>query len=171
MNTILVATDGSTHADLAVNLAADLAEKYESDLILLYVVDDRALSDAERRLVATEFSELVEARASEVPDMRSIGAERYLSHQSDVTRTVRTTLGEGILGAYARDLAARGFDKVRTVLENGDPADTILDVAGKLHADLIVIGSRGQSDARALFLGSVSHTVANLASMSVFTVK
>lgn len=171
MKTILVATDGSTHANRAVTLAADLAEKYHASVYLLYVVDSRGLSSTERQLAATEFSDRIEIGTNDIPDMRVLGAERFLSHQAEIARTVRTALGEGILQAHARDLAEKGIDKVQTVLENGDAADTILNVAKTRQADLIIVGSRGQSDARALFLGSVSHKVANAADVSVITVK
>jgi nucleotide-binding universal stress UspA family protein len=57
----------------------------------------------------------------------------------------------------------------RTV--EGKAADCILELAKSEHVDLIVMGSRGLSDARALFLGSVSHKVANLAACTCVTVK
>ena len=57
----------------------------------------------------------------------------------------------------------------RTV--DGKPAEQILEVAGSEGVDMIVMGSRGLSDAKALFLGSVSHKVANHATCTCVTVK
>ena len=57
----------------------------------------------------------------------------------------------------------------RTV--EGNPADQILAEAASEGVDMIVMGSRGLSDARALFLGSVSHKVANHAACTCITVK
>jgi hypothetical protein len=45
----------------------------------------------------------------------------------------------------------------------GRPATTILEVARDKNVDMIVLGSRGLSEPKALFLGSVSHKVVNLA--------
>ncbi|HWP97621.1 MAG TPA: universal stress protein [Syntrophomonadaceae bacterium] len=70
----------------------------------------------------------------------------------------------------ARDLIKSEI-KVKTVVESGSPADTILDVAEKQKYDLIVIGNRGLNQVQRLFLGSVSNKVINLAPCSVLVVK
>ena len=60
---------------------------------------------------------------------------------------------------------------MRTLLEDGDPASTILRVAKGLDADMIVLGSRGLGDAKGLLLGSVSHKVAHFAECTCVSVK
>lgn len=49
--------------------------------------------------------------------------------------------------------------KARTVLKEGYPADTIVSVAHEEGFDMIVIGSRGLSGLKKLFLGSVSNAI------------
>ncbi|HIC81933.1 MAG TPA: universal stress protein [Kiloniellaceae bacterium] len=49
----------------------------------------------------------------------------------------------------------------------GDPADEILDEAGRIGADLIVVGSRGLGEYAELLLGSVSRKVLHLAKVPV----
>ncbi|WP_420348983.1 universal stress protein [Pelagibius sp.] len=49
----------------------------------------------------------------------------------------------------------------------GDPADEILDEAGRSGADLIVVGSRGLGEYAELLLGSVSRKVLHLAKVPV----
>jgi nucleotide-binding universal stress UspA family protein len=61
------------------------------------------------------------------------------------------------------DVVARTLD--------GKPAEQILELAGSEGVDMIVMGSRGLSDAKAFFLGSVSHQVANHATCTCVTVK
>lgn len=56
----------------------------------------------------------------------------------------------------------RGAIEARLVTRSGDPGPTILELAGELGPDLIVIGRRGVGRMRALVLGSVSeHVLAN----------
>lgn len=64
-------------------------------------------------------------------------------------------------------LAASG--DVTTHAIPGDPADTVLMVAGEVGADLIVVGNRGMHGARRV-LGSVPNSVAHGASASVLIV-
>ena len=54
---------------------------------------------------------------------------------------------------------------VRTM--QGHVAGTIVDIADEEQADLIVMGSRGRTDFRALLLGSVAHRVLHLAKQPV----
>ena len=51
-----------------------------------------------------------------------------------------------------------------------DPASAILDVADKVDADLIVVGSRGLGRASRLVRGSVSSKIANHAQRSFLVV-
>jgi nucleotide-binding universal stress UspA family protein len=59
----------------------------------------------------------------------------------------------------------------RTVLAYGPPAATIARHAGRLRADLIMLGSRGLGDIKGFLLGSVSRRVVSLASCPVLVVK
>lgn len=74
------------------------------------------------------------------------------------------------LVSKARDMIKPEI-KVKTVVESGSPADTILDMAEKQKYDLIVIGNRGLNQVQRLFLGSVSNKVLNLSPCSVLVVK
>ena len=47
--TIIVATDGSDHADRAVALAGDLAAKYDAEITLLHVMLRRNAADEDLR--------------------------------------------------------------------------------------------------------------------------
>ena len=63
------------------------------------------------------------------------------------------------------------MQKIETALEDGDPAEANLRVAKGRGVDMVVLGSRGLSDAKGLLLGSVSHKVAHLAECTCVTVK
>lgn len=79
-------------------------------------------------------------------------------------------VGQDAIQRYYEDEAEKVFEPARKVLEKvgvhasesfvvGDPAPSIAKAAGKINADLIVMGSRGQSAIKGLFFGSVSNGV------------
>ena len=70
----------------------------------------------------------------------------------------RVSEGRQIAEQSAQDLEEAGLDVVVEVLE-GPAAKAVLAVADVREPDLIVMGSRGNSDLTSLLLGSVSHRV------------
>ncbi len=62
---------------------------------------------------------------------------------------------------YAKDLEAAGC-RARTEFRQirfGHVGRVIVETAQELHADVIVMGSRGRSDLAAMLMGSVAHKV------------
>ncbi len=176
MKKIMVALDGSTHSDHALRLSADLAEKYEAKLIMVHVVDDKPLATEERALADVEFGERLKALGVEETDEAlagygAAGLGGYLRSQTDRTSAIKQVLGEELL-ERARD-ALGEFDSamIETKLLFGDPAEQILQAAENQEANLIVMGSRGLSELKGYWLGSVSHKIANLSPISVVTVR
>jgi nucleotide-binding universal stress UspA family protein len=147
---ILAAIDGSEHAWKALDLAADIAKHSGAQLIVLHVVPYEPMSEAMRAF----------AEAEHMPVAEEEGRYHFARTLGDrLTRSAE---------ARARD---RGLSNVVGRTIEGKPADQILEVADGQHVDMIFMGSRGLSDARALFLGSVSHKVANHAACTCVTVK
>jgi nucleotide-binding universal stress UspA family protein len=70
----------------------------------------------------------------------------------------------------ANGLHSAGF-KVDTAVEVGDIRETIIDSAEAWGADLIVVGSHGQSAIQRFLLGSVAEFVARHAKCSVEIVR
>jgi len=60
---------------------------------------------------------------------------------------------------------------VELAVEEGNPAQLILDCAKRTEADMIVMGSRGLGNLRGMLMGSVSHKVSPLAECTCVTVK
>jgi nucleotide-binding universal stress UspA family protein len=58
-----------------------------------------------------------------------------------------------------------------TAIAEGDPKDAICEAAEKLHADLLVVGSRGLGMVKRAFLGSVSDYLTHHARCPVLIVK
>jgi nucleotide-binding universal stress UspA family protein len=68
--------------------------------------------------------------------------------------------------------AAAGADDVQVErhVTGGSPAEALTDLAGRIGADLIVVGSKGMQGARRL-IGSVPNSVAHGAPCSVLVAK
>ena len=175
MDTVLVALDGSEPSERALDLASDIAARYGAELVLLHVMSDRPLTDAERHMVECEHLDDIAASlntfAVEPPGDPSIRAQRVLQHYADVARRYREALGERLLSQARAGARDKGVRSVQCMLEDGDPAGTILRLANGLHVDMIFLGSRGLGDAQGLLMGSVSHKVAHLAECTCVSVK
>jgi len=174
ITTILVPTDGSTHANKAVELAADIASKYGSKLILLHVIQ-RGSSSAELRRMA-EVEHMIEPHMEVLGQtMANMGAGMadalHVARSESVPVSVLDSIGRSVL-QHASGLAKnKGATDVETVIEDGDAAQMILESAEKHGANLIVMGNRGLSDLKGLLLGSVSHKVSHLAECTCMTVR
>lgn len=173
---ILVALDGSDHANKALDWACDLAGRYQSELIAVHVVSDRPLSEAERQMAEVEFhlemskdydvTPLLDARG----DPRLTG-ELLAAQAAETGRRFRQAWGERLLEDArfkAKDRKVRKFEKA---LMQGGPARSILKIAEDKKVDLIVMGRRGLGDLAGLMLGSISHKVSELANCACLTVK
>ena len=175
MERILVALDGSEHSDKALDLASDLAGQYAAELILLHVLSDKPLTDAERHLAEVEY--LDDLLSSLEPSDPGAGgdprlrAQRVLQHYADVAHRFREAIGARLMsGARARARekgraagadTSRGRRPRRHHLASGQGS-------GRRH-DLF--GSRGLGDVKGLLMGSVSHKVAHLADCTCVAVK
>lgn len=150
MTRILAALDGSEHAWKALDVAADVAKQNGAQLIVLHVVPYERIPEALRAF----------AEAEHIPLAEEEGRYHYAR-----------TLGDQLTRAAEARARDKGLREVVGRTVEGRPADQILAEAASEKVDMIVMGSRGLSDARALFLGSVSHKVANHAACTCITVK
>ncbi len=146
----LVAVDGSDHARKALDLAADLAKASGAELVILHVVRYEPLPEGLKEY----------ARMEGIPEEE----ERARYHFGHVT-------GDRITKDAKARAHDRGLDQVTTKGAEGTPADEIVAAAESEGADMIFVGSRGLSDARSLFMGSVSHKVMHLAPCTCVAVK
>ena len=143
---LIAAIDGSEHARKALDLAGDLAQKYDAELLVLHVVTDPTVPQGLREYARAE-------------------------HLNESPQYLYRTIGEGLIREAVGRVRSKGLDRVSPIIEEGDPATTIVATAKARGADLIVMGSRGLSDIKGLLLGSVSHKVAHLAPCTCITVK
>jgi nucleotide-binding universal stress UspA family protein len=138
---VLVATDGSASSLRAEAVAIGIAAGCRSRLLIVTI--SRGLpSDEIRRLAHTE---------------------------GDVSKARHALIRQILEAAQARAKEA-GVADSNLVSDRGDPAATILAIAKREEADLVVIGRRGVGAISQLLLGSVSKSIVDSASCAVASV-
>jgi nucleotide-binding universal stress UspA family protein len=139
MKKILIATDGSSAAQEAVDVGLELAREQGADVTFVHVVP-----------------------AEEVRGGR--GGAHALTHEEEVGES-ETALKEAAEAAQAAGVS-HAVERFA-----GETVETIVALADKENADLIVLGCRGRNPVASAILGSVSHGVLRRASRPVLVVK
>ncbi|MDH5356034.1 MAG: universal stress protein [Gammaproteobacteria bacterium] len=143
---ILVATDASAASDRAVSEAAYLASTHEAELLILHVIRDMQLP----------------TKMKEAPEL-----EAFANTREDVLRQV----AENILLEAVENAKSNGVKKVQTAIGSGDPATSVIGFAKRRKVDMIVVGTRGLSKVKGLFMGSVSRKIVNNAEANCLIVR
>ena len=141
MKKILVPVDGSENSMKALEKACEVGILQNSEILILAVVNSQR-------------------------DNPYIVDQDYTSELSK----------ENILrGQEILEEAKKKFSDykgvVKTLLRNGDVAETIIDIAEDEGYNLIIMGRRGTNISSRSLLGSVSNKVLNYANTSVLVVK
>ncbi len=140
---ILVPVDGSQTALGAVDHAVALAKALGARIHLVSVID--------------------------LYPYVGIGAE-YALGQVDFTAAATANANKALAEASGRVQAA-GVDCAQSAVESGSAEEGILDTAGQVVADLIVMGSHGRRGMRKLLLGSVAQRVLQGSPLPVLVVR
>ena len=151
---ILVPLDGSEHSLRALEIAVQIAKKFEAKITLIHVY-----SVGIRPVVMPEPTTLTPIG---VPVM----APTDVSKIAEATRKA----GAAILADGEEKVKAEGIE-VETLLKEGHSVQEIIKTAKEGGFDLIVIGARGISKIREIILGSVSDGVVHNAPCPVLVVK
>ena len=77
---------------------------------------------------------------------------------------------ENLINQAVLGLGDQGFS-INGMVEQGDAAAKIIDVANRLNVDLIVLGSKGQSELGQYLIGSVANKVVQYAAKPVMVVR
>jgi nucleotide-binding universal stress UspA family protein len=138
---ILVAIDGSVHAQRALAEAIELAKLSNARLTVMTVHQ-------------TPSNLLV---GPIVPPVDMRGLDEALKHEHE-------QLLVEALDQVPQDVS------VAKVLAHGTPANAIVEQAREDRNDLIVLGSRGRGEVASMLLGSVSHQVLQRTTVPVLVV-
>jgi nucleotide-binding universal stress UspA family protein len=144
--TIVVGTDGSDTAGVALRHATMLAKSNGATLHIVY---------AYRPLLASEAALSVTSGGPTV-DVAGVNAQ-IAQRASDICR-------------HAAAGAEQNGVKVESHSMEGDPSDALIAVAQTVGADLLVVGNRGMSGVKRFVLGSVPNKISHHAPCSVLIV-
>ena len=142
---ILVPLDGSSLSERALPVARALARKFESQIILLRVLDFP--------------NPTVPASHIEVTIGLMREARQYALQEA-----------QNYLETIQQELYEEGF-KTRAMLRDESPAEGILNVANSEHVDLIVMSSHGRGGLARWISGSVAERAARHSPCPVLLVR
>jgi nucleotide-binding universal stress UspA family protein len=142
---IVVAYDGSAQARMALERAIDMAKSWSSRLTIVTVYPPPATWTA-----GPMMGPMVSPEPPREGERRAV---------------------DGVLHEAVQTAQDRGISNVRGMILEDHPADAILHVVELERADLVVMGSRGQSTTSRLLLGSVSDAVIHHAQAAVLVVR
>ena len=145
--TILMATDGSEEAQLAAKTAADLAKSTNSELHLIYVGYTPSIF-------------------YESPGTMALDRDLQSRMEERAEEAASTKLEQQVQKIRDADIEVAA---IHTWV--GFPDAEIVELASKLSAGLIVVGSRGLGPLRRALMGSVSDSVVRHAHCPVLVVR
>jgi len=159
LKTIVAATDGSAHATKAIDLASDIAAKYDAKLILLHALHSDA--SAAELCAAVDMDRLSESAREELEAARHVvasglGGEFIAPAISD---GALKEIGDHILERGGQVAKAKDVQNLELRLVDDTPARAIIATARSEAANLIALGSRGLGEVEGLLVGSVSYKV------------
>jgi nucleotide-binding universal stress UspA family protein len=138
---ILLPTDGSKGVEEAINCAVALAKKFDAKIHVLYVV--------------------------EPPRFQEYGAGIALA---SIVKTLQEA-GEQIVSDTVELIRKSGVLAIEEAIEEGHPAEEILQYTREHGIDLIVMGTHGRRGLNRVLLGSVAEEVVRSADVPVMTVR
>jgi nucleotide-binding universal stress UspA family protein len=142
---IVVAFDGSTDSARAVEVAAELGLKFGASLVVVHVYSSPFVA----------FTGPAGIPAPDIADLEDAAKDKG-----------QATLDQGVAMAK-RELAGASGE----LLEAASIVQAIVEFAADQKADLLVIGTRGNTGFKKLLLGSVSSGVVTHAACPVLVVR
>jgi len=139
---ILIATDGSAKSNVAANNGIELAKSLGAQVIALYVVNEVVIASAVRQLGSDRKE--VEGKLQDA-GRKAVESVKKMGDEVGVN--------------------------VEPIVRIGAPAEIIVSTAGSEKADLVVMGSHGESGVSKLLIGSVVQKVLYWASVPVLVVR
>lgn len=143
MKKILVPTDFSENAENALQIAAQLAQKFKSEIYLLHMIE----------LPSNESGPLGERRSNDLPEALGF------------MKLAKKRFTEILSRPYLKDI------KVREIVEFHQAFEGIMETSREHGCDFIVMGSKGASGFKEMFIGSNTEKVVRTSEIPVLVIK
>jgi nucleotide-binding universal stress UspA family protein len=148
---ILYATDLSENSAYAFYFAIDFAQKHNSNIIILHVVEP--ISSHARPYI--EMGKIVEIEKDDIKE----AIEEIKNRLQSFCRRVESQIGPPCIERVSK-----------TLVPLGHPMEEILNTADREDCDLIILGTHGKGLLAHTFLGSVSSAVLHRTRKPVFII-
>ncbi|WP_418283177.1 universal stress protein [Halorubrum sp. DTA98] len=140
-DTIVIATDGSDSVQRAVDVALDVAARFDASVHALYVIDAGEVESSPDE-VRTDLRNALDSQGEVALDAIARAATA-IDPELDVTTEIR----------------------------EGRPAAEISEYAREVDADVVVTGTRGRHGENRFLIGSVAERVVRTCPVPVLTVR
>jgi nucleotide-binding universal stress UspA family protein len=139
--TVVIATDGSESVERAIDVALDLAIRFDAAVHALYVVDETEVASSPARV------------------------------RDEMQHALQESGGEAIVDVQRRATELSAGGQVTAVVREGRPADEVVGYAREIDADMVALGTRGRHGENRFLLGSVAERVVRSCPVPVLTVR
>ena len=163
MKTIVVGYDGSDAAERALRRAAEIAEAFSARLVVVSV-SGSAYAPAPVSALEPSAEVAPPAVAGPLAPGGTVPLPEPVPAPPEPEELARRQLERARMSLASREL------ETEYVVELGDPAERLLEVADQRDADLIVVGSRERSFLERLLGRSVDEAVARRSEHDVLLV-
>jgi nucleotide-binding universal stress UspA family protein len=150
MKKILIALDNNAGAQKIAERGYELAKALQAETILLHVTADSAYYSSLNYSPILGFDSLSNLDIVQTDTMQVLkrSAEDYLANMK----------------------LALNDKAIKTIVKEGDYAETVLQTANEVNADLIVMGTHSRKGLDKVLLGSVAENVLHHATIPLFII-
>jgi nucleotide-binding universal stress UspA family protein len=150
MKKILIALDYEPSAQKVAETGANLAASMKAEIILLHVIVDSSYYTSLQYSPIMGYTGISPADVMQLVDTDKViaAAQKYLDKSKH----------------HLND------ESIKTIIKEGDFAESILETAKEVHADMIVMGSHSRRGLEKILMGSVTEKVLNESSIPMFIV-
>jgi nucleotide-binding universal stress UspA family protein len=149
-NKVLIALDYNPTAQKVAEVGFSMAKSMNAELILLHVISDPVFYASAGYSPIMGFSGYIDVSPLQLDSVQG--------------------LKEASLQYLDKSKQHLGDKSIQTLVKEGDFADSILETAKEVHADIIVIGSHSRKWLENIVMGSVTEKVLHHTSIPLFIV-
>jgi nucleotide-binding universal stress UspA family protein len=152
MSQILIALDFDPTAQKVAEQGYALAKSMNAEVTLLHVISDPINFNSPEHVTVMGFVGYAQTEPSNIQVDSAAALKKAAQQYLDKSKQ------------------HLGDKTIKTVVKDGDFADTIIAVATEIKADVIVLGSHSQNWLENIIMGSVSEKVLRISTIPLFIV-